>query len=261
MLFVLSPAKSLDEAPMGRSIRATKPAFMDRAQELVSVMREHSPQQIASLMKLSDKLASLNAVRYEAWSPQNSARNSKPAVLMFNGDVYDGLDAKTLSDDDLSWAQERLCILSGLYGVLRPLDALQAYRLEMGTALQNPRGKNLYQFWGSDIAEHLNQRLKKTGSQVLVNLASEEYFKSVDLSAFHGTVATCAFEDEKQGKFKTISFFAKRARGMMARWAIEHRVTDLEQLKHFSEQGYAYSVAASSPTKLVFRRPASALPS
>lgn len=254
MLFVLSPAKSLDEAPLSREVKSTKPVFMGRAAELVSVLRTQSPQQIATLMKLSDKLASLNAARYEAWRDKNTTKNSKPAVLMFNGDVYDGLDASTLDGEALAWAQEHLCILSGLYGVLRPLDALQPYRLEMGTALKNPNGKDLYQFWGSDIAQHLNKRLKDLGDDVLVNLASEEYFKSVDLKAFKGRVIQCAFEDEKAGKYKIISFFAKRARGLMARWAIEHRVTEVEQLKQFNVQGYAYAPAASTESKLVFRR-------
>ncbi|MEY2994723.1 MAG: peroxide stress protein YaaA [Pseudomonadota bacterium] len=254
MLFVLSPAKSLDESPLTRNIKSTKPAFMGRAAELVSIMRKHSPQQIASLMKLSDKLASLNSARYEAWSDKNTAKNSKPAILMFNGDVYDGLDAKQLDDASLAWAQEHICILSGLYGVLRPLDALQAYRLEMGTALSNPVGKDLYQFWGSDIAQHLNKRLRDTGGDVLVNLASEEYFKSVDLKAFKGRIVQCVFEDEKASKYKIISFFAKRARGLMARWAIEHRVTQVEQLRQFNAQGYVYAPSVSSEDKLVFRR-------
>ena len=258
MLFVLSPAKSLDESLLSRDIKSSKPAFMGRAAELVSVMRKHSPQQIASLMKLSDKLALLNAARYEAWSQKNTAKNSKPAVLMFNGDVYDSLDAKSLDDASLTWAQDHLCILSGLYGVLRPLDALQAYRLEMGTALKNPGGKDLYQFWGTDIALHLNKRLKESGSDVLVNLASEEYFKSVDVQAFKGRIVQCVFEDEKAGKYKIISFFAKRARGLMARWAIEHRVTTVEALRQFNAQGYVYVPSASSEDRLVFRRKESA---
>ncbi len=253
MLLVLSPAKSLDESPLTRKVATTTPQFMARAAELIDVLREKSPQDIASLMSLSDKLAGLNVARYQAWRAKAPAQ-TKPALLTFNGDVYEGLDAPTLDDAAMAWAQEHVCILSGLYGVLRPLDALQAYRLEMGTRLDNPRGKNLYAFWGADITKYLNARLAKSETPILINLASEEYFKSVQPRDLRGDLVHCAFEDFKGGKYKVISFFAKRARGMMARWIIDHRVESAEQLKQFDVEGYRFEPAASDANRLVFRR-------
>jgi cytoplasmic iron level regulating protein YaaA (DUF328/UPF0246 family) len=258
MLFLLSPAKSLDfDTPAG-DVGHTQPLFVKPSAELIAVLKQKTPQEIASLMKLSDKLAGLNVARYQAWSPKFTAKNAKQAVLAFNGDVYDGLDAKTLSADDMDWAQGHLCILSGLYGVLRPLDYMQPYRLEMGTALVNARGKDLYQFWGAQIAEYLNTRLQRDSTPVVVNLASQEYFKSVDLKTLKARVLECVFEDFKDGKFKVMSFYAKRARGLMARYAATHRLSLPEQLKAFDLDGYAFVRAASSVDKLVFRRRLSA---
>jgi cytoplasmic iron level regulating protein YaaA (DUF328/UPF0246 family) len=205
-------------------------------------------------MSLSDTLSGLNVARYQAWSPKFTAKNAKQAVLAFNGDVYDGLDAKSLKLDDLVWVQDHLCLLSGLYGVLRPLDYMQPYRLEMGTALANARGKDLYQFWGTQIADYLNTRLQRDVSPVLVNLASQEYFKAVDKKALKARVVDCVFEDFKGGKYKIISFYAKRARGLMARFAATQRLTLPEQLKGFNLDGYAYEAASSSAERLVFRR-------
>ena len=254
MLFLLSPAKSLDyETPLG-DVPHTQPQFKAQSQALIEVLRTQSPQQIASLMDLSDALSGLNVARYAAWSPRSTLRNARPAVLAFNGDVYEGLQARTLPVADLEWAQQHVAILSGLYGVLRPLDLLQPYRLEMGTRLATPQGSNLYQFWGSSIAQHLNQRLRADTSPVVVNLASQEYFKAVDRKTLKAPVVECVFEDYKGGAYKVISFHAKRARGLMARYAIEHRITTPEGLKHFDSEGYAHAPEVSGLDRLVFRR-------
>ena len=254
MLFLLSPAKSLDfDTPAGQTPH-TQPLFVKQAAELIDILKQKSPQDIASLMRLSDALAGLNAARYQAWRPKFTAQNAKQAVLAFNGDVYDGLDAKTLGAADLAWAQDHVCILSGLYGVLRPLDYMQPYRLEMGTALANARGKNLYAFWGTQIADYLNTRLAADMTPVVVNLASQEYFKSVDTKALKARVVDCVFEDFKGGHYKIISFYAKRARGLMARFAATQRLSLPEQLKGFDLDGYAFVPAVSSADTLVFRR-------
>lgn len=257
MLFLLSPAKSLDyESPLpaGLARKATEPAFHDRAAELITVLKPLTAKKIAGLMDLSDKLADLNAARYAAWSPKATAANSRPAVLAFNGDVYEGLDAKTLTPKQLEWAQEHVCILSGLYGVLRPLDWMQAYRLEMGTSLPNPKGNNLYKFWGPQIAQYLNERLAQDKSPVVINLASQEYFKSVDRKTLQARVVECVFEDYKGGKYKVISFFAKRARGLLARYAIQKQIKNPEKLKEFDLDGYAFAATVSEPDRWVFRR-------
>jgi len=254
MLFLLSPAKALDyDTPSGH-LPHSEPLFVTQAAELIDVMRAKSPQDIATLMKLSDALSSLNAARYQAWSPTFTAHNSKQAALAFNGDVYGGLDAKSLSASQLDWAQSHLCILSGLYGVLRPLDRMQPYRLEMGTALVTARGKNLYQFWGAQIAGYLNERAAAKVSPVIVNLASEEYFKSVDRRALKAPVVACVFEEWRGDKYKIISFMAKRARGLMVRYAIENRLDTVEKLKGFGSEGYGFDASASAPDRLVFRR-------
>ena len=254
MLFLLSPAKSLDyETPLG-DVPHTQPQFKAQSQALIEVLRTQSPQQIASLMDLSDALSALNVARYAAWSRRSTLRNARPAVLAFNGDVYEGLQARTLPVADLEWAQQHVAILSGLYGVLRPLDLLQPYRLEMGTRLATPQGSNLYQFWGSSIAQHLNQRLRADTSPVVVNLASQEYFKAVDRKTLKAPVVECVFEDYKGGAYKVISFHAKRARGLMARYAIEHRITTPEGLKHFDSDGYAHAPEVTGLDRLVFRR-------
>lgn len=254
MLFLLSPAKSLDFDTPAPGVVHTQPQFVPQAQALIDILRERSPQEIAELMDLSDALSGLNVARYQAWSPKFTAKNAKQAVLAFNGDVYEGLDAKSLKADDLAWAQEHVAILSGLYGVLRPLDYMQPYRLEMGTKLANPQGKDLYKFWGTQISDYLNKQLSKQEQAVVVNLASQEYFKSVDRKALQARVVECVFEDFKGGKYKIISFLAKRARGLMARYAVLKRVKTVEQLEKFNLEGYAFEAAASEPDRLVFRR-------
>lgn len=254
MLFLLSPAKSLDYETLPHVAAHTQPLFQRQSAELIAVLKAKSPQEISSLMKLSDALAGLNAARYAAWSPAFTAHNSRQAVLAFNGDVYAGLDAKTLGEAQLAWAQDRVCILSGLYGVLRPLDWMQPYRLEMGTALATRHGKNLYQFWGAQIADYLNERAAAHVSPVIVNLASEEYFKSVSRKALKARVVTCVFEEWRGDRYKIISFMAKRARGLMVRYAIETGLATVEQLKGFESEGYGFDAGASAMDRLVFRR-------
>jgi cytoplasmic iron level regulating protein YaaA (DUF328/UPF0246 family) len=254
MLFLLSPAKSLDYDTPAGALPHTLPGFVAQSAELIEVLKQKSPQQIAELMTLSDKLAGLNVARYEAWSPKFSANNSKQAVLAFNGDVYEGLDAKTLKPAQLDWAQQHVCILSGLYGVLRPLDWMQPYRLEMGTSLPTAKGKNLYQFWGSHIANYLNECAAADTVPVIVNLASEEYFKAVDKKALKPRVVNCVFEELKAGKYKIISFMAKRARGLMVRYAIEHKLSTVKKLESFNLEGYQFTADVSTPDRLVFRR-------
>ncbi|MBT3067132.1 peroxide stress protein YaaA [Rhodoferax sp. U11-2br] len=254
MLLLLSPAKALDYDTPAGDVPHTQPQFVAQSTELIEILRQKSPQDIAQLMHLSDTLSGLNVARYQAWTPKFTAKNAKQAVLAFNGDVYGGLDAKTLDAKALAWLQEHVGILSGLYGVLRPLDYMQPYRLEMGTQLANARGKNLYEFWGSQIAEHLNTCLKKDAAPVIVNLASVEYFKAVDRTALKARVVECVFEEYKGGKYKIVSFHAKRARGLMARFAAVHAIKKPEQLVGFDAEGYAYDVGASTPDRLVFRR-------
>ena len=255
MLILLSPAKSLDlDTPLPAELPHTLPQFRQEAAQLIEVLRPLAPQQVASLMHLSDALATLNVARYAAWSPRFTAKNARPALLTFNGDVYEGLDARSLARSDLDWAQDHLAILSGLYGVLRPLDWMQPYRLEMGTRLATPAGANLYQFWGDRLAEHLNQRLAGDPAPVLLNLASQEYFKAVDRKALRPRVVECVFEDWKGGSWKIISFHAKRARGLMARHAIQQRARKPEDLRGFDAEGWAHDAAASSTDRMVFRR-------
>lgn len=254
MLLLLSPAKSLDYETPVEGLSHTLPQFVTQSAELIEVLKPKTPVQIAELMDLSDNLAALNVARYEAWRPKFTAKNSKQAVLAFNGDVYDGLDAKSLKVKDLEWAQDHVCILSGLYGVLRPLDWMQPYRLEMGTALTNPRGKNLYQFWGSSISTYLNERLSQDKTPVVINLASQEYFKAVNVKTLNARVVECVFEDYKGGKYKVISFFAKRARGLLARYAIQKQIKNPEKLKEFDSDGYGFVASASDENRWVFRR-------
>lgn len=256
MLFLLSPAKSLDyESPVGPHPH-TPPLFVKQSRVLIDVLRDYSPQDIAELMDLSDKLATLNVARYAAWSSRATQKNARQAVLAFDGDVYDGLNARSLGGDDLEWMQEHVCILSGLYGVLRPLDLMQPYRLEMGSRLPNPEGKDLYAFWGSQIAQYLNKRLKAQAESLVVNLASQEYFKSVDLKKLKAPVIECVFQEYKAGQYKIISFMAKRARGLMVRYATEHRLDKPEQLRAFDVDGYRWDAKSSTPDRLVFRRKA-----
>lgn len=256
MLMVLSPAKKLDYDSPVRTAQFTQPDFAADTRSLVGVMQTLNAGDLAALMKLSDALARLNAERYAAWVAQPDTRHARQAVLAFNGDVYEGLQAASLSDAQLAWAQDHLAILSGLYGVLRPLDLIQPHRLEMGTRLKTERGHTLYEFWGPRIAQALNQRLDAlAGERVLLNLASQEYFKSVDRRTLQARIVECVFQDEKNGVWKVISFHAKRARGLMARYVIDHGISQVAALQDFAVDGYAYAAEESSADRLVFRRP------
>ncbi|WP_448548370.1 peroxide stress protein YaaA [Thalassotalea fusca] len=254
MLLVVSPAKNLDfETPLSTS-QYSQPELLEHSQALIDICRTLTPADIASLMSISDKLAGLNAARFGEWSQPFTTENARPAVLAFNGDVYTGLDATSLNDDDLTYAQQHMRILSGLYGLLKPLDLMQAYRLEMGIKLGNERGSNLYQFWGEIITDKLNEAIAAQGDNVLVNLASNEYFKSVKKKALQADVITPAFKDWKNGQYKMISFFAKKARGLMARYIIENRINSAEELKGFDVDGYQYNSELSKGNDWVFTR-------
>jgi len=257
MLYLISPAKALDyETPIPPAVQAlaTQPQFIPQSSELIQILKQKTPADVAALMHLSDDLARLNVDRYQSWAPKFSHANSRPAVFAFDGDVYGGLSARTLSLQQLDWAQQHLVILSGLYGVLRPLDLLQPYRLEMGTRLANPVGSNLYHFWGDRLAEHLNAKAAAAQVPVIVNLASQEYFKAVDRRSLKPRVIECQFEDWKNGQYKIISFFAKRARGLMARYAISRRIDTPAGLQGFDLEGYAYEPELSTAERLLFRR-------
>lgn len=254
MLLLLSPAKKLDYDSPVRTTLHTQPLFVKQAKGLIEILKEKSASEVAQLMSLSDALAKLNVERYASWKPRFNQTNSRQAILAFNGDVYEGLDAPSLSDARLEWAQEHVAMLSGLYGVLRPLDLMQPYRLEMGTRLANEKGATLYAYWGSQIADYLNQRLENKRNPVILNLASEEYFKAVDLKALKATVVQCVFQDYKNAAWKVISFHAKRARGLMARYVIENKISKPAGLQGFASEGYAFDAGASTENKLVFRR-------
>ncbi|NHC05353.1 peroxide stress protein YaaA [Azonexus fungiphilus] len=254
MLIFLSPAKSLDYKTPPHVATYTQPAFLDRSQALIEQLRALSPADIAQLMDLSDPLALLNYNRYADWSLPFTPDNAKQAVLAFDGDVYDGLSAKTLSAADLDFAQQHVRILSGLYGILKPLDLMQPYRLEMGTRFKNRAGKDLYAFWGETLLEAINAELDAMPQPVAVNLASEEYFKAAIGRKFKGRLIQPVFEDWKNGRYKIISFFAKRARGLMTRYVVLNRLTDPEGLKAFDSDGYAFAPEASDATSWVFRR-------
>lgn len=254
MLLVLSPAKKLDYDSPVRTTLHSQPQFVKQAAALIDVLKEKSASEIADLMKLSDALAKLNVERYAAWKPKFTQTNSRQAALAFNGDVYEGLDASSLSDEQLQWAQEHMAILSGLYGVLRPLDLMQPYRLEMGTRLATSQGKTLYDYWGAQIAQYLNKRLQGQAEPLVLNLASEEYFKAVDLGTLKAKVVQCVFQDYKNGQWKVISFHAKRARGLMARYVIENEISDPAALAGFDSEGYIHDAKSSTDSRLVFRR-------
>ncbi len=254
MLTVISPAKTLDFDTPPTTRKTTQPLFLKRASELVADAREMSPDDIRGLMGVSENIAELNHARFMNWSVPFSLDNAKQSVLAFKGDVYTGLEAETLSAAQLAFAQKHLGILSGLYGLLRPLDLMQPYRLEMGLKFANRGGKNLYDFWGDDISQAVNKQLKKSGSSVLVNLASNEYFKSVKANQLEGEIITPVFKDLKNGKYKIISFYAKKARGQMARFIIEKGLNEPEGMKKFRTDGYRFNKAESTARDWVFTR-------
>ena len=255
MLTVISPAKTLDyESPLPVGLAPTRPDFLTDSAELIDILREYSPSQVASLMSLSDKLAALNVARFQSWQPDYAEPDARPALFAFKGDVYTGLDVERLLATELDRAQQHLRILSGLYGLLRPLDLMLPYRLEMGTELVNSRGKQLYEFWGDRITLALNQALAEQGDEVLINLASNEYFRAVQTKKLKASIFTPQFKDEKNGQFKMISFFAKKARGRMAAWLLQNDVHKPEDLRDFAVDGYQFNNALSSGQTLVFTR-------
>lgn len=254
MLMIISPAKSLDfDTPASTEV-ASQPDFLAQSQRLIQRLRELAPADIAELMSISDKLAMLNYERFQHWQPPFSLDNAKQALLAFTGDVYTGINAPQFAAADLAYAQQHLRILSGLYGLLRPLDLIQPYRLEMGTRLASDSGANLYQFWGSLLTEALNRELAASAEPVLLNLASNEYYKVLQPKAVKAEIITPVFKDWKAGKYKIVSFYAKKARGMMAAYVIRNRIEDVEQLKQFDAEGYAYQPAMSGAGELVFCR-------
>ncbi|MBY5963748.1 peroxide stress protein YaaA [Marinobacter nauticus] len=253
MLMIISPAKTLDyESPLATETH-TQPDFLDDACELIDQLKELEPHQVSNLMSISDKLGQLNAERFQTWHTPFTPDNARQAVLAFKGDVYTGLDAESFSNEDFSFAQKHLRILSGLYGLLKPLDLMQPYRLEMGTRFENTRGKDLYAFWGSKITDALNQLLA-SDDKVLVNLASNEYFKSVQKKHLDARLVTPQFKDWKNGQYKMISFYAKKARGLMCRYAIQNRITQADDLKGFNLEGYYFSEDQSDNNNWVFLR-------
>ncbi|MEL0630613.1 peroxide stress protein YaaA [Psychromonas aquatilis] len=255
MIVVISPAKTLDFESPATTTKFTEANLLAESQILINRCQKLSMQDIASLMKVSDKIAGLNVARFAQWTTPFSLDNdAKQCLFAFKGDVYTGLEAETLNESTLDYTQKHLRILSGLYGLLRPLDLMLAYRLEMGTRLDNERGTNLYQFWGNLITEELNKQLSAENSQYLINLASNEYFKAVKTKQLNAEVITPIFKDQKNGQYKVISFYAKKARGLMARYIMENEITDLEQLKAFNIAGYYFVEAASTKTDLVFQR-------
>lgn len=254
MLMVISPAKTLDYTSSIGLKDYTQPQHIKQAEQLIKVLKKLSVQEIASLMSISDKLAVLNVARYGEWSTTFTPDNARQAILAFKGDVYTGLAVEDFSAKDFKFAQQHLRVLSGLYGVLRPLDLMQPYRLEMGTKLVNSKGKDLYEFWGEQITQWLNEVLAEQGDKLLLNLASNEYFKAVKPKILEAKVIDVVFKDLKNGQYKIISFYAKKARGMMARYVIKNQIKKLEQLKSFDSEGYYYAEKHSTATKLVFLR-------
>ena len=254
MLILVSPAKTLDFETPPLVDQTTQPQFLDDSQELINQLKKMPASKVGKLMNISDNLAKLNVERYKSWQRPLEAGNAKQSLFAFQGDVYTGIEADTMKKRDVQFAQKHLRILSGLYGVLRPLDLMLPYRLEMGTRLENKRGQNLYQFWGDDVTDSLNTELQAQKSPLVFNLASNEYFKVVNKRKLDAELISPVFKDRKNGEYKLISFFAKKARGMMARFIIDNRIKDIEGIKDFTTAGYRYSKRLSTPTEPVFTR-------
>ncbi len=254
MLFVVSPAKSLDFESASLLDVHTNPEFVDEASQLVGVLKKMSSQDVQSLMGVSEKIAELNVERFNSWTKQFTPANSKQAIYAFKGDVYTGIGVASCDQEQVDYFQKHLRILSGLYGLLKPLDLMQAYRLEMGTKLETPDGKGLYQFWGDKLTDRLNLELDLEEGAVLVNLASNEYFKSIKPKKIHARIVTPIFKDLKNGSYKIVSFYAKKARGLMVRYAADRKVTDVEALKGFDYEGYAFNESMSTADDWVFTR-------
>ncbi|MCW9733362.1 peroxide stress protein YaaA [Avibacterium sp. 20-15] len=254
MLAIISPAKTLDFESAVEKFDVSQPDLTQYSEQLIDICRQLAPNEVASLMSISDKLAALNVARFAQWDKVHHEQNSRPAIFAFKGDVYTGLDAEHLSREDILFAQQHLRMLSGLYGLLRPLDLMQPYRLEMGTKLANPKGKDLYHFWGNIITTTLQHALDQQGDNVLINLASDEYYKSVNESELNAHIVKPVFLDNKNGKYKVISFYAKKARGLMCRYLIQNRLTQVEQLKAFDLAGYWFDATSSTEKEFVFKR-------
>lgn len=254
MLIVISPAKTLDFDSEPLSKTFTQSEFLNESEILINQLSTKSPADIVNLMKISLNLAELNVGRYHDWSLPFNNNNAKQAIYAFKGDVYNGLEVETFNDQQLSYAQDHLRILSGLYGVLRPLDLIQAYRLEMGTKLQNSRGKNLYEFWGNMITDNLNNQMAKLDSNILLNLASIEYFKSIKADKIEASIITPVFKDWKNSEYKLISFFAKKARGAMAAWVLKNQIQSVDKLTEYNLDGYSFNAIESGETDLIFTR-------
>jgi len=254
MLIVISPAKTLDFETAPITKIHTQPEFLKESRQLVKQLKEMTPARVSSLMKISDKLGVLNFLRFNEWKTPFTLDNSKQAVLAFKGDVYTGINAETFSSQELKFAQRHLRILSGLYGLLRPLDLIQAYRLEMGTKLDNQQGKDLYEFWDSKLTDQINRDIRASKSKYLINLASNEYFKSLQADDINAEIIVPVFKDYKNGKYKIISFFAKKARGLMSAYIIRNRLKDPEELKAFDVDGYKFYKSGSNESNWVFQR-------
>lgn len=254
MLAIISPAKTLDFETKIDGFTFSQPELTTYSQQLIEICKQLSPAEVGSLMSISDKLAALNVARFTEWQVEHTEKNSKAAIFAFKGDVYTGLEAETLSQAEIEYAQSHLRMLSGLYGLLKPLDLMQPYRLEMGTKLANSQGKDLYAFWGNVITGCLQQAIDEQGDNILVNLASDEYFSAVKPSQLNAQIIKPVFLDEKNGKFKVISFYAKKARGMMVRFMLQTQPTSVKQLKDFNYGGYWFDEEASTETELVFKR-------
>ncbi len=254
MLIVISPAKTLDFETAALTQTFSQPHFLKESEKLIDLLSTKSPADIANLMKISPKLAELNVDRYHHWALPFNKSNAKQAIYAFKGDVYNGLEIETFSDLQLNYAQDHLRILSGLYGVLRPLDLIQPYRLEMGVNLQNSRGKNLYEYWGANLTDNINQQIKVLNAKILLNLSSIEYFKSIKADTVKADIITPVFKDWRNGEFKLISFFAKKARGTMSAWVLKNKVKTIDKLIEFDLDGYQFDAIESGSSKLVYTR-------
>jgi cytoplasmic iron level regulating protein YaaA (DUF328/UPF0246 family) len=254
MIILLSPAKTLDfKTPAVENI-CTEPEFLSLSKSLITGLSKMSNEAISKLMGISEKLAALNSERYKSWNVKHESKNSKQAILAFKGDVYEGMEAWNYNKGDFAYAQKNLRLLSGLYGLLRPLDLIQPHRLEMGTVYANPAGKDLYAFWGDRLCKTLNRELKASGSKLIINLASQEYFKSTQPKNLEGQIVSPVFKDEKNGKFKIISFYAKKARGMMASHLIKNQIDSIDGLQKFNDSGYQFEPSESTDLQPVFLR-------
>ena len=254
MLLLISPAKTLDFDSPAPTTEFTQAAFLKESKQLISELRALSPDDISALMSISEKLGTLNFERFARWKTPFKTSNAKQALFAFQGDVYTGMQANSFSAEDIQFAQQHLRILSGLYGLLRPLDLIQAYRLEMGTSFTNSRGKNLYEFWGDSITKALNKHLKELQASTIINLASQEYFGAIKPDLLNANIITPIFKDKKNGDYKIISFFAKKARGMMSAYIIQHRLNNPESIKNFDIGGYRFRAAMSNNSDWVFTR-------